>query len=46
MTDPAQDDLAATANPAAKTAGEEDHADPWQYAGEDADPPTDEPGEG
>jgi hypothetical protein len=25
----------------AKTAGEEDHTDPWVYAGEDADPPED-----
>jgi hypothetical protein len=24
---------------AARTAGEQDHTDPWVYAGEDADPP-------
>lgn len=26
---------------AALTAGEQDHSDPWRYAGEDADPPAD-----
>lgn len=36
---PAQDALAAAANPAAATAGEEDHSDPWAFAGEDADLP-------
>lgn len=48
MTDPqppddaaAVDDLAAAANPAARTAGEEDHSDPWRFAGDDAAPPTD-----
>lgn len=45
MTEPEQphdgDDLAADANPAAATAGEEDHSDPWLFAGEDADPPDD-----
>lgn len=25
----------------AMTAGEQDHSDPWRYAGEDADPPSD-----
>jgi hypothetical protein len=38
---PDDEDLAAAANPPARTAGEESHEDPWQYAGEDADPPTD-----
>lgn len=28
------------ADPVAKTAGEQDHSDPWIYAGEPADPPT------
>lgn len=42
MTDPtAPDDLAADANPPATTSGEEDHSNPWDYAGEDADPPED-----
>ena len=27
--------------PLATTAGEEDHSDPWAYAGEDADAPED-----
>lgn len=33
-------DLAAVANPTAATAGQEDHTDPWKYAGEDTDPPA------
>lgn len=42
MTDPtAPDPLAAPVNPPAKSAGEEDHTDPWSLAGEDADPPAD-----
>lgn len=28
------------AEPVAKTAGEQDHSDPWVFAGEDADPPV------
>ena len=28
--------------PVAKTAGEQDHSDPWKFAGEDADAPTDQ----
>jgi len=39
--EPQQDDLAAAANPPSRTAGEEDHTDPWAFAGEDADPPAD-----
>lgn len=27
------------AEPTARTAGEQDHADPWAFAGADADPP-------
>ncbi len=47
MTDPNRpDELAAAANPPARTAGEEDHSDPWALAGEDADPPTDTGREG
>jgi hypothetical protein len=34
-------DEADEAGPPAKTAGEEDHSNPWTYAGEDADPPAD-----
>lgn len=37
-------DWAATApepDPPAMTAGQEDHSDPWRYAGEDAAPPPD-----
>lgn len=26
-------------NPRAETAGEQDHSDPWRYAGADANPP-------
>jgi hypothetical protein len=37
----AADPLAVPVNPPAATAGEEDHSDPWAFAGEDADPPTD-----
>lgn len=33
MSDPIEPD------PVAVTAGEEDHSDPWEFAGEDADPP-------
>lgn len=29
-------------SPPSKTAGEQDHSDPWQFAGEDAPPPTNE----
>lgn len=29
-----------TEEPKAKTAGEQDHSDPWEYAGEVADAPT------
>lgn len=29
----------SNSNPPAETAGEQDHSDPWLYAGEDADPP-------
>jgi hypothetical protein len=39
MTESRPDDLAVEANPTAVTAGEEDHADPWQYAGEEVGPP-------
>ncbi|MBW0090498.1 hypothetical protein I4I73_21405 [Pseudonocardia sp. KRD-184] len=28
-------------DPPSMTAGQEDHSDPWRYAGEDADPPAD-----
>ena len=31
----------APPDPPAATAGEQDHSNPWDYAGEDADPPTD-----
>ncbi len=44
--DRAADELAARANPPAVTAGQEDHSDPWRYAGEDADAPTDTGREG
>jgi hypothetical protein len=37
----AADPLAVPVNPPAATAGEEDHSDPWAFAGEDADPPAD-----
>lgn len=43
MSEPEQVDLAARANPPAKTAGEQDHTDPWQYAGDDAPPPSNDP---
>lgn len=29
----------ANSNPPAETAGEQDHSNPWFYAGADADPP-------
>jgi hypothetical protein len=42
VTEPEPDaDLAAVANPPAKTSGEEDHSDPWAFAGDEADPPAD-----
>lgn len=41
MTEQTPDELAAATNPPARTAGEEDHTDPWSLAGDDADPPTD-----
>ncbi len=45
MTDPNRpDELAAAANPAARTAGEEDHSDPWALAGDPADAPADPEG--
>lgn len=37
----APDELAAGANPPAATAGQQDHSDPWVYAGDEADPPAD-----
>ncbi len=40
MTDPQPDEPARDAQPSA-TAGQEDHSDPWAFAGQDADPPTD-----
>lgn len=36
MADPKED-------PQAATAGDQDHSDPWVYAGEDAPAPTDDP---
>lgn len=48
MTDPpaqdadpsAADPLAAGVNPPSKTSGEEDHSNPWLFAGDDADAPA------
>lgn len=34
----------ANAEPKAKTAGEQDHSDPWVYAGVDAEAPTNSEG--
>lgn len=39
ITYPDPGPVLSNSNPPAETAGDQDHTDPWLYAGEDADPP-------